>query len=101
MTELNPLRWWRRLLDLPNTSQVKAMVVVLLVSVICAVAVSVAAVVLRPLQLANLEAARKAQLATLLKHIPGFDRNGDRTNTDVIEPFVRSTRSTLPCHPPC
>ena len=88
MTELNPLRWWRYLLDLPNTSQVKAMVVVLLVSVICAVAVSLAAVVLRPLQLANLEAARKAQLATLLERIPGLDRGRDPTDPHVIETIL-------------
>ena len=41
MVELNPLRWWRGLLALPNTSRLKAIVVVLLVSVTCAIVVSV------------------------------------------------------------
>ena len=71
MVERNPLHWWRGLLALPNTSRLKAIVVVLLVSVTCAVVVSVTAVTLRPLQQANLEAARKARIATMLQSLPG------------------------------
>jgi Na+-transporting NADH:ubiquinone oxidoreductase subunit C len=73
MDEFNPLVWWRRLLALPNTSGLKAVVVVLLVSVTCAVIVSVTAVTLRPLQQANLEAARKDRIALLLGRLPGID----------------------------
>ncbi|MCP4320032.1 MAG: NADH:ubiquinone reductase (Na(+)-transporting) subunit C [Hyphomicrobiales bacterium] len=77
MVELFPLRLWRRLLALPNTSRLKAIIVVLLVSSICAVFVSVTAVVLRPFHQANLEAARQAHIETLLQSIPGADSRGD------------------------
>lgn len=85
MSELNLLRWWGRLLALPNTSHLKAIVVVLLVSVVCAVAVSVTAVVLRPLQRANLEAGRKAQLAVLLQGLPRAGRSGGAIERQEID----------------
>lgn len=86
MVELNPLRWWRRLLALPNTSELKAIVIVLLVSVICAVVVSVTAVTLRPIQKANLEAARKARLATMLQSLPEIAVAGD----SVVSPLIQT-----------
>ena len=72
MNEFNPFLWWRRFLALPNTSGLKAVVVVLLVSMTCAIIVSVTAVTLRPIQQANLEAERKARLAVLLRALPGI-----------------------------
>ena len=83
MVELNPLRWWRGLLALPNTSRLKAIVVVLLVSVTCAIVVSVTAVTLRPLQKANLETARKARIASLLGSLPGIEGGGWRKPTTL------------------
>ncbi len=70
MNEFNPVTWWRQLLALPNTSPFKSIVVVLIVSVACAIVVSVAAVTLRPKQQANLEAQRKARMAALLRSLP-------------------------------
>jgi Na+-transporting NADH:ubiquinone oxidoreductase subunit C len=86
MNEFNPFVWWRRLLALPNTSGLKAVVVVLLVSMTCAIIVSVTAVTLRPIQQANLEAERKARLTMLLRAIPGI---GDQDRG--AEPFSIKT----------
>lgn len=85
MIELNPLRWWCRLLALPNTSQLKAIVVVLLVSVICAVVVSVTAVTLRPLHQANLEAARQKRMAALLQSLPGIAETSNGNGSPLIQ----------------
>lgn len=73
MAKLSPAYWWRRLLDLPNTSPVKTIAVALLVSLGCAVIVSVTAVALRPLQQANLEADRLARMQQMLDLVPGIE----------------------------
>lgn len=73
MAELNPIAWWRRFLDLPNSSPAKTIVVAAAVSLVCAVAVSVTAVSLRPLQQANIDAARMARMQGLLSSLPGLE----------------------------
>lgn len=73
MADLNPVNWWRRLLDAPNTSPAKTLVVALLVALVCAVVVSVTAVTLRPLQQANLAAERQARMQEMLAGLPGLE----------------------------
>jgi Na+-transporting NADH:ubiquinone oxidoreductase subunit C len=50
MPDVNPVHLWRRFLALPNDSLFKTLSVSFLVAVSCATAVSVTAVMLKPLQ---------------------------------------------------
>ncbi len=72
MADLNPLAWWRRLLALPNDSCVKTLSVALLVALVSATVVSVTAVTLKPLQLANLERQRQARMEAMIAALPGM-----------------------------
>jgi Na+-transporting NADH:ubiquinone oxidoreductase subunit C len=85
-TDWNP---WRRLLALPNTSRTKTIVVAFLVSAICAVLVSGATVLLRPIQTANRAAEEQAQIADLVQGIPGMsallEQAGGTLSTVVID----------------
>jgi Na+-transporting NADH:ubiquinone oxidoreductase subunit C len=73
MADLNPLSLWRRLLSLPNDSRAKTLAMAFLVAVVCAVAVSTAAVLLRPLQQAHRTAQQQAQLEQVASASPGAD----------------------------
>ena len=66
-------------------SPVKALKTVLLVAVVCAVLVSLTAVSLRPLYLANLETERMARLATIVETL---DRVADGMRLEDIEARV-------------
>lgn len=68
-TDWNP---WRRLLALPNTSRTKTIVVAFLVSAVCALLVSGATVLLRPIQTANRAAEEQARIADLVQGVPGM-----------------------------
>ena len=72
MADLNPLAAWRRLLALPNESRTKTIAVAFLVSAVCAVLVSAATVMLRPIQAANRAALEQARLEALVAGIPGM-----------------------------
>jgi len=72
MDDLNPLAWWRRFLALPNDSRAKTVGVALLVAVVSAAVVSVTAVTLKPLQLANLERQRQARMEAMIATLPGM-----------------------------
>lgn len=85
-TDWNP---WRRLLALPNTSRTKTIVVAFLVSAVCAVLVSGATVLLRPIQTANRAAEEQARIADLVQGIPGMsallEQSGGTLSTVVID----------------
>jgi len=66
MARPDPAGWWRRLLALPNDSPVKTLAVALLVALAAAFVVSTASVLLRPLQEANRERERQAQITALV-----------------------------------
>lgn len=66
MARLDPHFWWRRLLALPNDSTAKTFAVALSVAVVAALVVSTASVLLRPLQEANRERERQAQITALV-----------------------------------
>ncbi len=84
--DLNP---WRRFLALPNESRGKTVAVAFLVSAVCAVLVSTATVMLRPIQAANRAAEEQVRIARLVEGIPGMsdllERSGGTLATVVID----------------
>ena len=84
-TDWNP---WRRLLALPNDSRAKTIIVAFLVSAICALLVSSATVLLRPIQTANRAAEEQARIGDLVRGIPGMaallEESGGTLSTVVI-----------------
>lgn len=73
MADQSPLSLWRRFLALPVDSRPKTLLVAFAVSAICALLVSGATVLLRPIQQANRAAEQQMRLDTLLAAIPGMD----------------------------
>ncbi|AJY44905.1 FMN-binding protein [Martelella endophytica] len=88
MADLNPISAWRRFLALPNENRTKTVVIAFLVSAICALMVSGATVVLRPIQTANRAAEQQARLEALIAGIPGMtqllEQSGGKLSTVVI-----------------
>ncbi|WP_172293480.1 NADH:ubiquinone reductase (Na(+)-transporting) subunit C [Pseudoruegeria sp. HB172150] len=72
MADSNPVSAWQRFLAAPNDSRFKTLLVAFLVSAICAVVVTGATVVLRPIQQANRAAEQQLRLETMLNGIPGM-----------------------------
>ena len=58
---------WRRFLDRPNTDRVKTIGMSLLVAVGCGLTVSIATVVLRPIQQANIAAQQQGRMTQMLE----------------------------------
>ncbi|AZQ66616.1 FMN-binding protein [Silicimonas algicola] len=85
-TDRNP---WRRFLALPNESRAKTLIVAFLVASICALLVSGATVLLRPIQTANRAAEEQARIEALLRGIPGMTdllaQSGGALSTVVVE----------------
>ncbi len=63
----------KRVLDLPNDDPRKTLFVAVSVALICAITVSLTAVLLRPVQVANLQREREAQLALIIAQLPGME----------------------------
>lgn len=74
MAELNPIRAWRQLLALPNESRTKTIAVAFIASTVCAVLVTGATVLLRPVQAQNRALEQQARLEGLLAEIPGLSQ---------------------------
>lgn len=90
MADLKPFSLWRRFLATPNDSRAKTLVVAFLVSTICAVLVTGATVVLRPIQAQNRAAEQQARLEALIVAVPGMsdliaEAGGDALSTVVID----------------
>lgn len=89
MADLNPIAAWRRLLALPNESRAKTLAMAFVVSAVCALMVSGATVILRPIQTANRAAEDAARLEALVAGIPGMagllEASGGAPSTVVIE----------------
>nr|WP_272213471.1 FMN-binding protein [Marinicella sp. W31]MDC2879428.1 FMN-binding protein [Marinicella sp. W31] len=105
MADLNPISAWRRFLALPNENRTKTVIVAFLVSAICALMVSGATVILRPIQTANRAAEEQARLEALVAGIPGMseilEEPGGSLSTVVInlpkgEAAQNVTPETLP-----
>jgi len=84
--EKNP---WRRLLALPNESRAKTLIVAFLVAAVAALSVSAATVVLRPIQSANRAAEEQAQIAALVRGVPGMstllEQSGGTLSSVIVE----------------
>lgn len=74
MADLNPVTLWKRFLAQPIDSRGKTLVVAFVVSAVCAVLVSGATVILRPIQQANRAAEQQLRLEALISAIPGMDQ---------------------------
>ncbi|MCA0043479.1 FMN-binding protein [Celeribacter litoreus] len=89
MADMNPITAWRKLLALPNESRTKTLVMAFLVSAICALGVSGATVILRPIQAANRAAEQQARLEGLIAGIPGMSElmaaEGGSLSTVVVD----------------
>ncbi len=89
MADLNPVTAWRRLLALPNESRTKTLVMAFLVSALCALLVSGATVILKPIQTANRAAEQQARLEALIAGIPGMSdvltQEGGALSTVIID----------------
>ena len=72
MADAKSINPWQRFLALPNESRTKTILVAFLVSTVCAVMVTGATVLLRPVQQANRAAEQQMRLETLLASIPGI-----------------------------
>lgn len=80
---------WRRFLALPNESRTKTLGMAFLVAAVCAVLVSGATVLLRPIQSANRAAEEQARIEALVQGIPGMatllEQSGGTLSTVVID----------------
>jgi Na+-transporting NADH:ubiquinone oxidoreductase subunit C len=89
MVNLNPITAWRRLLALPNESRTKTLFMAFIVSTVCALLVSGATVILKPIQTANRAAEQQARLEGLIAGIPGMSdllsQDGGTLSTVVID----------------
>ncbi|MDO5528133.1 MAG: FMN-binding protein [Paracoccus sp. (in: a-proteobacteria)] len=90
MADLNPVSQWRRLMAAPNDSRGKTIAVAILLALACALMVSAATVILRPVQMANRAAEQEARLEALVSAIPGMEAmlasaEGGRLSTVVID----------------
>lgn len=85
-TDRNP---WRRFLALPNESRTKTLVMAFLVSAVCALMVTGATVLLRPIQAANRAAEEQARIEALVQGIPGMAdllaESGGTLSTVIID----------------
>ncbi len=72
MADLNPISVWRKFLSTPNESRVKTLCVAFIVSAACALMVTAATVVLRPIQAQNRAAEQEARLEALIAAVPGM-----------------------------
>jgi Na+-transporting NADH:ubiquinone oxidoreductase subunit C len=90
MGDLNPMTLWRRLLATPNDNRVKTLLIAFLVSAVCALMVTAATVMLRPIQAQNRAAEQQARLEALISAVPGMaelvaSAGGDALSTVVVD----------------
>lgn len=83
-------RWLRRLAGTPNERPAKALFVALSVSLVCALIVSTAAVLLEPLQTANRERDRQQRILEIVQRLPGSEEflgaaAAENFRTDMVE----------------
>ncbi|WP_417584987.1 NADH:ubiquinone reductase (Na(+)-transporting) subunit C [Pelagibacterium sp.] len=93
MADLNPVALWRNLLALPNESRTKTLAVAFAVSTVCAVVVSGAAVILGPIQQANLAAEQAARMEEMLASMPEMAALIEEAGGDSLEKIVVDLRT--------
>jgi Na+-transporting NADH:ubiquinone oxidoreductase subunit C len=77
--------WLRRLRDAPRDSPARTVAFALSVCLVCSLVVSVAAVALRPLQIANREQVRRRHVAAILTAVPGIETLIGSLDVDDLE----------------
>lgn len=87
---------WKRFLARPNSDRLKTMVVAALVALSCGLAVSAAAVTLRPLIQLNVEAERQAAMIGMLAGLPGMGEILAEAGTGAIDVMLVDLRTGLP-----
>jgi Na+-transporting NADH:ubiquinone oxidoreductase subunit C len=87
---------WKRFLARPNSDRLKALVVASLVALFCGLAVSAAAVTLRPLIQFNVEAERQAAMIGMLAGLPGMGEILAEAGTGAIDVMLVDLRTGLP-----
>ncbi|MFD2238495.1 NADH:ubiquinone reductase (Na(+)-transporting) subunit C [Aureimonas populi] len=75
---------WTRFLARPNDDRVKTVGMAFLVALGCGVLVSTAAVALRPVQQANIEAQRAATMLAMLEGVPGIGEMLERASVETL-----------------
>jgi Na+-transporting NADH:ubiquinone oxidoreductase subunit C len=100
LADLNPLSLWRRFLATSNDNRAKTLVVAFLVSAICAIAVTGATVLLRPIQAQNRAAEQQARLEALIAAVPGMSQlieeaGGEALSTVVIDLDTGAAATTV------
>ncbi|OJU69485.1 MAG: NADH:ubiquinone reductase (Na(+)-transporting) subunit C [Rhizobiales bacterium 63-7] len=79
---------WRRFLNRPNTDGVKTIGMSLLVAIGCGFTVSIAAVVLRPIQQANIVAQQQGRMVQMLENVPGIGGILKESGASGVETLV-------------
>jgi len=82
--------WLQRFAEMPNERPAKALLVAFGVSLVCAVIVSVAAVLLEPLHRANKERDRQQRIAEIVERLPGSEEllgaaEAAKITTEMVE----------------
>lgn len=88
MADLGPIILWKRFLALPIDSRGKTLVVAFLVSAVCALLVTGATVILRPIQQANRAAEQQMRLEALISAIPGMSEVLDEAGGGALSTVV-------------
>lgn len=76
---------WRRFLARPNDDRGKILGVAILVALVCAIVVSMTAIILKPLQDANFAALHSARMAAMLDTLPGMRDLMEQLGVDTLE----------------
>ncbi len=92
----DPMNPWTRFLARPNTDRTKALGVAFLVALVCGLAVSTAAVTLRPFITANVEAERQGRMAAMLEGLPGIGEILAEAGEGAIEVLAVDLRTGAP-----
>lgn len=88
MADLSPLSAWRRFQALPLESRPKTLLAAFAVSAACALLVTGATVLLRPIQQANRAAEQAMRLEALVASIPGMDEIMAEAGGDALSAVV-------------
>ncbi|MFE3837303.1 FMN-binding protein [Pseudogemmobacter sonorensis] len=80
----DPRALWRGFLARPNSDPVKSVGMAALVALVCGLAVSVTAVLLRPVQEANRMAARDRLMVEMLESLPGIPELLERGGLETL-----------------
>lgn len=88
MADLNPISLWKKLLAAPNDSREKTIGMAFIVAVVCAVFVTGATVILRPIQAANRAAEEAMKLDALVAAIPGMQEIMQGSETGALSTVV-------------